>query len=89
MTIYSRHNTDRAAVYDVQGAELLKAVMAIDTDTGEVVCAHQPYRPNHLNEVDSFTIRFRSIHPIFAGGLCPCLFHCYGRQPVMRRQTYA
>lgn len=82
MTIYSHHNSRNGTVYDVDSVEKLKAVMSIDTDTGEVVCAHQPYRVNHLKEVDTFTLRFRSIHPIFAGGLYPCLYHCYGRLPA-------
>lgn len=66
----------RAATYDVDTKEKLPAVMSIDTASGEVVMAFQPYRVVG-DQVDTFTRHYRSIHPIFGGSPKPVLFHCY------------
>jgi len=79
--IYTHHNARGATVYDVDTLEKIGRVREVDTETGEVVCHHEPIRVNHRgDDVETFTIRFTSIHPIFGGGQVPCLFHCYGRQ---------
>jgi hypothetical protein len=77
--IYTAHNARGALVFDVEAVTPLERVLSIDTASGEVACAHQPARVNHCGELQTVTQRFRSIHPIFAGQLQPCLFHCYGR----------
>ena len=76
--VFDPSNTRGAAVYDVDSREKLYAVMSVDIDAGEVRCAEQPLRLVG-DEVQVFTMRFRSIYPIWAGSPCPVLFHCYGR----------
>lgn len=77
--IYTAHNARGALVIDVEAMTQLERVLRIDTASGEVVCAHQPARVDHRGELQTVTLRFRAIHPIYAGQLQPCLFHCYGR----------
>ncbi|MBB1602002.1 hypothetical protein [Variovorax sp. UMC13] len=77
--IYTAHNARGAVVFDVEATTQLERVLRIDTASGEVVCAHQPARIDQRGELQTVTLRFRAIHPIFAGQLQPCLFHCYGR----------
>lgn len=78
-TVYTAHNARGALIFDVEATTQLERVLRIDTASGEVVCAYQPARIDHRSELQTVTLRFRAIHPIFAGGLQPCLFHCYGR----------
>lgn len=76
-------------VYDVEALERLDQVFIVDTGTNEVECAYKPIRFNESgDEVETFKIRFRSIHPIYdrypPGGKAgeigmPAMFHCYGR----------
>lgn len=78
--IYTHHNcAARTTVHDVESRRQINHVMSVDTETGEVTRICQPIRPNHLGEADTYTERFRSIYPIFAGSHLPQLFHCYGR----------
>jgi len=77
--IYTAHNARSALVFDVEMMTQLERVLRIDTASGEVVCAHEPARIDQRGELQAVTLRFRAIHPIFAGQLQPCLFHCYGR----------
>ncbi|ULR87410.1 hypothetical protein [Comamonas sp. B21-038] len=79
--IYSPANVDRAAVYDVDRNEKFEMPLLVNTGTGSVVVAKLPLRLNHKGKVDRETIHFDSIHPIYGGGIKPCLFHCYGRRP--------
>lgn len=62
-------------VFDVDRMEQLEMVMSIDTETGNVECYRKPF--NVFNP--TYTIKFRSIYPIFGGRWRPGLFHCYGR----------
>lgn len=69
-----------AHAYDVDMLALLREVISLDTETGEVVCAHEPVRllPG-TDDLDTYTLRFRSIYPLGADDFGrPCLFHCYG-----------
>lgn len=59
----------------------LKQVLMVNTETRSVVVAKQPLRLNHKGSVDRETIHFNAIHPIYGGGIKPCLFHCCGRKP--------
>lgn len=77
--IYTHHNARCATVHDVMQREQLNHVVSVDTETAEVEVAHQPVRPNHRGEIDTYTVKFSSIYPIFAGSASPLLFHCYGR----------
>lgn len=78
--IYTHHNCARSTtVHDVEGRRQINHVMSVDTETGEVTRVHQPIRSNGRGEIDTYTERFRSIYPIFAGERVPQLFHCYGR----------
>lgn len=76
--VFDPSNASGASVYDVDRREKLGHVMSVDIDAGEVRCAHQPLRLVG-DEVQVFTVRFRSIYPIWAGSPRPVLFHCYGR----------
>lgn len=78
-TTYTAHNARGALVFDVEAMTQLERVLRIDIASGEVVCAHQPTRVDHRGELQTVGLHFRAIHPIFAGQLQPCLFHCYGR----------
>ena len=78
--IYDHNNAVGASVYDVDTGEVIRHVMLIDMDKLEVVQASQPLRVNLLgNAIETESIRFRSIYPIFGGQWRPQLFHCYGR----------
>ncbi|WP_159917860.1 hypothetical protein [Pantoea sp. 18069] len=61
--------------------ERLRRVVSIDAERGEVVCQHWPLRPNLKvrGTIDTFVLRFRAVHPIYAGSFRPYLVHCYGR----------
>ena len=63
------------SVVDVDKRETLKMVMTINTETGEVECYHQPFDVF----CQTYTIKFRSIYPIYGGSPVPGMFHCYGR----------
>lgn len=79
--IYDHRNTMGASVYDVETKEEMKYVLRIDLDRLEVVRAPQPLRLNcRGDEVETESIKFRSIYPIFGGRPFPVLFHCYGRE---------
>lgn len=77
--IYTHHNARSATVHEVEARRRIDHVLRVDTEAGEVVRVHQPARPNHRGEIDTYTERFRSIYPIFADSPTPLLFHCYGR----------
>lgn len=76
--IYDRSNALFATVYDVDTCEKIGQVISIDTQAGEVLCAYFPIRVVD-DRVDTYTIRYRTIYPIFGGSPWPGLFHCYGR----------
>ena len=78
--IYSQANVDRAAVYDVDTKEQFRKVLAVNAAAGWILVADEPVRANKHGHVVSRRIRFNAIHPIFGGGVAPCMFHCYGRQ---------
>lgn len=78
--IYNHENVlTSTSVFDVDAVSKIDQVISIDTEAGELVCAHQPLRVR-AGEVDTFTIKFKSIYAISGGSPWPCLFHCYGRQ---------
>jgi hypothetical protein len=76
--IYDHSNALSATVYDVDTCEKIVQVISIDTQAGEVLCAYFPTRVVD-DDVETYTIRYRAIHPIFGGSPWPVLFHCYGR----------
>ena len=78
--IYSPENTRSATVHDIETKRKIGQVMLIDTGLNEVVVGLTPFRLNHLGEIETETIKFRSIYPLFGGGLYPVAFHCYGLQ---------
>ena len=78
--IYTHSNTERAAVFDVELNKKIEMALMVNTKTGSVVVAKQPLRLDHKGKVDRETIHFDAIHPIYGGGVTPCLFHCYGRR---------
>lgn len=54
-------------------------VISVDTDTNTVTCYHVPLIIAADGETAAvYTLRYRSIYPIFGGHPYPCLFHCYG-----------
>jgi hypothetical protein len=72
-------------IIDMDSGTKLQHVVNVNPDTGEVVCAHWPLRMKLGNgfgdpEMDTYTIKFRSIYPIYAGRFQPYLVHCYGRK---------
>ena len=79
---YTRYNCSRhATVMDVDAAVRIERVVEIDTETGMVTKHAEPVRINANGELETETVRYRSIYPIFGGSLYPVLFHCYGLQP--------
>lgn len=66
---------------DMDSGAKLRHVVRVDPESGEVVCAHWPLRASlsKPGEIDTHTVRFRSIYPIYAGRFHPYLVHCYGR----------
>lgn len=78
--IYTKHNALGATTHEVDTKLRIERVMQVDTDKNEVQAALHPYRLTHDGEsVETETIRYRSIYPIYAGSTKPCAFHCYGR----------
>lgn len=75
--IFTSENTRGGSVFDVDTKQKIGYVRSIDTENGEIVCMHQPIRIKD-GEVETFSIRYESIYPIYGGSSCPCLFHCYG-----------
>lgn len=67
-------------MYDVESMGKIDKVMSIDIGNSEVICALSPIKVNHLGEIETESIKFRSIYPIFGGSRYPVLFHCYGRE---------
>ncbi len=82
MIYTSRNCQPGTSVRDVEGRETLSRVVSVDTVAGVVTCAHDPIRvtPGPIQEIETFTVRFRSIYPIRGCDLWPRLFHCYGRE---------
>lgn len=71
-----------AHVFDVEAGAELARVLSVDPETGVVTCSYQPARVDRrANEIESFQVRFRSIHAICGVRGLPTLFHCYGRLP--------
>jgi len=72
----------RTDIICMDTGERLRHVTSIDVERGEVVCQHWPLRFSlkEPDTLDTFVVRFRAIHPIYAGALRPYLVHCYGRQ---------
>lgn len=93
---YTHRNASGATVHDVEGRKRIDHVISVDTERGEVECAHYPIRlkPDAAkvadwqppapypddDEIDTYVVKFRSIAPIYAGSHTPLLFHCYGPQ---------
>lgn len=77
--IYNHHNAQGADVYNVDTKEKIGSVMEVHLARREVTCALQPPRVDHYGALETQKIKFRSIYPIFGGGLYLVLFHCYGR----------
>ena len=78
---YTPFNAPGSTVHDVEGRRRIDHVMALNTETGEVEVALWPPRPTaDGSRIETETLRFRSIAPIYAGWVTPQLFHCYGPQ---------
>lgn len=75
---FTANNAPGAKVVDIDTKAKIKQVFSVDTQKGEVVCAHMPLRITPAHEVETYTLRYRHIAPIYGGSLRPCLFHCYG-----------
>lgn len=79
--LFTHQNARGARVYDVATKEEMRQVMSIDTEAGEVKCASQPISLNGAgDEVETYTVKFDTIHPIRGMEPMPVLFHCYGRR---------
>ena len=77
--IYGPHNVARGTtVVDVEALEIFPLVESVDMRTNELTCFEQPLRVVG-DDVARYSLRFRSIYPIFGGSPVPVLFHCYGR----------
>jgi len=76
--IFTPRNTNRASVFDVDTKQEIKHVSSIDTEAMDLICYEQPFRVHH-DHAATYTIKYRAIHPIYAGRPWPCLFHCYGK----------
>ena len=75
---FTGQNAPGAKVVDIDTKAEIKHVFSVDTQKGEVVCAHMPLRVTPAHEVETYTLRYRHIAPIYGGSPSPCLFHCYG-----------
>ncbi len=64
-------------VYDVDLKEELQQVVSVDDSAGEV-CLHKPIKLEN-GEFLCYTLKFRSVYPIYGGEHAPVMFHCYGR----------
>jgi hypothetical protein len=80
--MYTHENAPGSTVFDVETGEKINYVRAADTEAGVLECFHHPYRIKPgTDEVETFRVKFRTIHPIFGLDRKPQLFHCYGRKP--------
>lgn len=77
--IYDPSNARGAHVYDVESGKQLTHVLWVDTEAGEVVRAHQPYRVVG-GHVATYSEKFTTIYPIHGNERMVQLFHCYGRK---------
>lgn len=78
--LYNHTNARGATVHDIEAAEKIYGVKNVDTDAGIVTAFHWPVRRSAgSDELETYELRFATIHPIYGGGKRPCLFHCYGR----------
>lgn len=79
--LYDRTNTlPKTTVHDLDRREIVRDILSIDTDKGEVVAMLRPLRVAADREtILTQTIRFAAIWPILDQG-APCAFHCHGRQ---------
>ncbi|WP_399677157.1 hypothetical protein [Xenophilus sp.] len=78
---FGLHNVARGTrVYDVDSGEEVRRVLEVNTSANWVKVHAEPLTVTAKGTVAERRIRFRAIHPIFAGSPVPCLFHCYGRQ---------
>lgn len=77
-----------ADIIDMDNGIKLQYVISINPESGEVICACWPLRESLRTpgEIDTYTIQFRSIYPIYAGSFRPYLVHCYGRQMQENKQ---
>lgn len=76
--VFDASNACGATVYDVDTRQKLEQVMSLDIDSGQVVLARWPLRVVG-EEIETYTVQYRSVHPIYGGRPQPQLFHCYGR----------
>lgn len=77
---YDHSNAAGATVHAIETAEKIHGVKSVDTEAGIVTAFHWPLRPTaEGDEMETYEVRFATIHPIYGGGERPCLFHCYGR----------
>lgn len=80
MTYFNHENVmPRARVYDVDAMQEIKQVVHIETDTGYVEYHPLPCAIIDNDYIQTKSMRYRSIYPIYGGYDRPCLFHCYGR----------
>lgn len=80
MSYFDPSNCEQGTlVYEVETKRRLDNVLAVDTTAGLVVRAEKPFRVVG-GEVATCTERYSTIHAIYASGLRPTLFHCYGRK---------
>ena len=78
--LYDHTNAHGATVHDIEAAEKIQKVNSVDTDAGIVTAFHWPLRRTAGgDEMETYEVRFATIHPIYGGGKRPCMFHCYGR----------
>lgn len=78
--IFNSENAAGALVMHVDTKQRIDRVLMVNTKTGAVVVATDPYRLNHKGKIERETIHFESIYPIYGGKASPCLLHCYGRK---------
>ena len=77
---FSHYNAPGASVYDIEGREKIEKVMTVDVAAGEVVCVASPIRLDWTGKkVESDTLRFKMIYPIYGTAPTPKQFHCYGK----------
>lgn len=78
-SVFNWRNVDAPClVFDIANGVEIKQVESIDLNKAMLTIYEDP--PQIINgEIDTFEMRFKSIHPIYGGSARPVSFHCYHR----------
>jgi hypothetical protein len=84
---YTWKNAPGATVHDIESRRKIDNVMELDDETGVILVCDIPFRLGSDGEVMKRELKFGRIWPIWAGGVCPVMFHCIGHDASHHPQS--